>query len=93
MFTEYTVLDKILGEMDEQPVNHFFKYHHFKSACYSFINLLDVDLSNNFHCDVCGTSPNTMIMDATTISFRKTLASWRLPLAHQLSTATPKAGR
>ncbi len=80
MFTEYTVLDKTLGEMDEQPVNHFFN------------NLLDVDLSNDFHCDVCGTSPKTIIMDATTISFRKTLASWRLPLA-QLSTYGYTKGR
>ena len=91
MYTEYTVLEKTLGELNDKPVQHYFKYHHFKSACYSFISLLDIDLSSGFQCKSCGTSPSTVIMDATSISFRKALASWSLPLSQHRTT--PKAGR
>ena len=91
MFTEYTVLEKTLGGMSDKPVSYYFKYHHFKSACYSFINKLDVDLSDGFTCSICGVHPGTVVMDATSLSFRKALMSWRL---HSTSRAqVPKPGR
>jgi len=54
MFTDYTVLANTLGEIDNKQV---LKYHHFRSACYSFINLLDINLSDGFSCGLCGAAP------------------------------------
>lgn len=91
MFTEYTVLEKTLGNMSGRPANTIFKYHHFKSACYSYINLLDIDMSAGFCCDSCGKDPSLLVMDATSLSFRKALVSWKMALAK--TSSTPKAGR
>ena len=40
------------------------------------MTLLDIDLSEGFRCEQCGSRPNTVIMDGTSVSFRKALDSW-----------------
>ena len=64
-----------------------------RQAWYSFINLLDIDLLEGFFCELCGQVPDPVIMDGTSVSFRKALDSWR-PLLQQSSECTKRvAGR
>lgn len=73
MHTEYTVLC-------ETHVDATFKervsYQKFRMAWHSFIELLDIDYEDGFMCAICGAEPECVIMDATSLSFRRTLASW-----------------
>lgn len=86
MFTEYTILQKIHSDIEEDLALNAFKYHHFRQAWYSFLGLLDIEYSQGFCCNACGVTPSTVIMDGTTISFRRALDSW-----HSFVGATPPA--
>lgn len=77
MFTEYTIFQKMHSDVEEQLVLDAFKYHHFRQAWYSFIRLLDIDYSEGFCCNLCGNHPSTIIMDGTSLSFRRALDSWQ----------------
>jgi hypothetical protein len=46
-------------------------------AWYAFARLLDIDLSEGFICTTCGDHPSVVIMDATTLSFRKDFNPWK----------------
>lgn len=52
-------------------------YHHFRSAWYAFLSLLDIDFSEGFQCITCGNDPQVIVMDATGLSFRKELDFWK----------------
>ena len=78
MYTEYTVLQKMHSDTEEQMVLNAFKYNHFRSAWYSFISLLDINYSEGFCCEKCGVNPRALIMDGTSLSFRRALDSWSL---------------
>ena len=77
MFTEYTILQKMHGDVEDQLVLSVFKYNHFCYAWYSFISLLDIDYPEGFRCEICGNSPSTVIMDGTSLSFRRALDLWK----------------
>lgn len=87
MYTEYTVLQKMHSDIEDQLIANSFKYFHFRCAWYSFINLLDINYMEGFYCEHCGTNPSTVIMDGTALSFRRALDSWSplgpLPLTHR----------
>ena len=77
MHTEYTILNAIHCDATEQSLHGAgFQYHHFRMGWYSFLTLLDIDLSEGFCCEQCGSRPTTVIMDGTSVSFRKALDSW-----------------
>lgn len=92
MFTEYSILQRMHSDMEEGLVLNAFKYNHFRCGWYAFLRLLDINYTENFSCDVCGNRPQTLIMDATSVSFRQALDSWR-PLLGALSVAKEKSGR
>lgn len=92
MYTEFTVLQRIHSDMEEGLVLNAFKYNHFRCAWYSFLSLLDISYSENFSCSICGNRPQTLIMDATSVSFRQALDSWR-PLLGVLPGRREKHGR
>ena len=87
MYTEYTILQKMHSDVEEQLMLNSFKYHHFRCAWYSFISLLDINYLDGFCCDHCGIHPSTVIMDGTALSFRRALDSWSplgpLPSTHE----------
>lgn len=77
MHTEYTILNAIHCDATKQSLHGAgFQYHHFRMGWYSFLTLLDIDLSEGFCCEQCGSRPDTVIMDGTSVSFRKALDSW-----------------
>ena len=43
------------------------------SAWNTFIRLLDLKFTENFQCQICGNSPDTIICDGTLLGFRKDL--------------------
>lgn len=58
MHTEYTILNAIHCDATEQSLNGAgFQYHHFRMGWYSFLTLLDIDLSEGFCCEQCGSRP------------------------------------
>ena len=77
MYTEYTVLQRLHFDVEDQLVLSAFKYHHFRKAWYTFMNLIDIDYDKGFSCNICGTSPELVVMDATSVSFRAALDSWK----------------
>lgn len=76
MYTEYGILERIHKDVGDIPLDTVFSYNHFRLSWYAYLNLLDIDLSLGFSCKVCGTTPEVVIMDATSLSFRRALDSW-----------------
>ena len=50
-----------------------FSYPKFLEAWYAYQKLLDIDLTKGFCCDVCGTSPDLVVCDGTSLGFRREL--------------------
>ena len=73
IFTEYSVLKELqvaLGNVN-------FPYNHYRAAWYSFVRLLKINCEEGFMCQKCGNAPQAVIMDATSLAFRKELDSWQ----------------
>eukprot|EP00794_Sanderia_malayensis_P003982 gene3982-4531_t len=54
-----------------------FVYNKFKDSWYSYLRLTDIDVNKNFECSKCLNSPAILLMDATSLSFRRELTHWR----------------
>ena len=91
MFTEYCILEKLHEDVGDVPLNTTFAYNHFRLSWYAYLNLLDIDFSNGFCCKVCGSTPDLIIMDATSLSFRRALDSWSN--VFQLDDTKPRTKR
>ena len=92
MYTEFTVLQRMHSDMEEKLVLNALKYNHFRCAWYTFLGLMDIDYSEGYSCGACGNEPQTLIMDATSVSFRRDLDSWR-PHFGTLPATREKSGR
>lgn len=77
IFTEYSVLKKTFSDSGFPDFFEKMSYQDFKEAWYAFMDLLDIDFDHSFHCPDCGPDPDTVIMDATSVAFRKELLSWK----------------
>ena len=70
IFTQYSVLMKLLN--DSGSINlGLFSYHQYLQSWYAFLELLDINFSDGFLCNKCGSTPSIIIMDATSLAFRK----------------------
>ena len=76
IFTEYNVLKKTFIDAGYTDFSDKMSYQDFKEAWYAFLALLDIDYLNSFNCPQCGPDPKTVVMDATSVAFRKELISW-----------------
>ena len=56
--------------------NDILSYNWFRVSWYSNIRLLDIDYKSGFTCQKCGECPKIIIMDGTSIAFRKELDTW-----------------
>ena len=65
-------------------------YNHFRIAWYAFLKLLEIDYDSGFKCHQCVDQPDIVIMDATSLAFRKDLDLWHD--TKQLTTDTVKSG-
>eukprot|EP00794_Sanderia_malayensis_P016469 gene16469-18106_t len=54
-----------------------FTYNKFKNFWYCYLSLLDIDIAKGFQCEICKEQPSSLIMDATSLSFRKELSLWK----------------
>ncbi|XP_065055209.1 uncharacterized protein LOC135683786 [Rhopilema esculentum] len=66
-----------------------FSYNKFKDAWYSYLELLDIDIDQGFGCEICKNAPDIVLMDATSLSFRKELTHWRSFLVEVEQTKEP----
>lgn len=48
-----------------------FSYNNFRTSWYAFLSLLNIDMPNGFICTECGAEPQIILMDATSLGFRK----------------------
>ncbi len=69
MYTYHTVYCAEIKSMGMDP--RLFTYNKFKDSWYSYLALLEIDLEKGFHCEICRDTPKIVIMDATSVSFRK----------------------
>jgi hypothetical protein len=76
IFTEYSILRKTFVDCGYQDFSEKMSYQDFKESWYAFLDLLDIDYMSTFHCPDCGPDPDTVVMDATSVAFRKELLSW-----------------
>ena len=76
MYTEYSILEQIHKDVEDRPLKAVFTYNHFRLSWYAYLSMLDIDLSLGFSCKACGRTPDVLIMDATSLSFRRALDSW-----------------
>lgn len=90
MFTEYSVLVKTHEDLGNHTFSSQFLYNHFRMAWYGFIQLLDVKLDQGFVCNICGSNPKRVIMDATTLSFRKDFDPWKNFLSDSIKNESAK---
>lgn len=74
IFTEYSIL-KMLHQDAGSRLPDLLTYNHFRMAWYNYLSRLNIDYTEGFRCNDCGNSPVIVIMDATTLSFRKELDS------------------
>lgn len=81
MYTEYCVLIKAHEDAGSYNFESTVQYNHFRWAWYSFLALLEIDYKKGFQCNKCGSYPQTLIMDATGLSFRKELCFWNSKIA------------
>ena len=84
IYTQYSVLVKAINDTGESGFSSRFTYNHYLSAWYSFLKLLDVDFTTGFSCPECQTQPEVMIMDATSLAFRKDFLVWKSSVANTL---------
>lgn len=77
MYTGYTVLVKAHEDGGNPSFSSTVEYHHFRIAWYAFLSLLDIDFSEGFHCNTYGDDPQRIVMDATSLSFRRELDYWK----------------
>ena len=71
IYTEYSTLQTL--HLGNKQFSNIFSYNQYRLAWYSFLHLLDVDMKSGFMCPLCKDSPRVVLMDATSLSFRKTL--------------------
>ena len=67
-------------------------YNHYRLAWYSFMNVLDIKYEEGFKCPKCGCEPRAIIMDATSLAFRKELYSWRSVFSKPSAKSEVKSG-
>ena len=78
IYTQYCVLSKSHEDTGAalKDFESNFTYNHFRFAWYAFLKLMDINYSEGFKCTHCGSVPSTVVMDATSLAFRKDLAPW-----------------
>ena len=73
LFTYYSVWQEIMADADVLDFKRLL-YHH---LWYRFLDLLDINYEEGFCCAICGkdNSLDTVICDATALSFRQELST------------------
>ncbi|XP_056021296.1 uncharacterized protein LOC125649645 isoform X2 [Ostrea edulis] len=63
---------------NDKKFQQTFSYAHFKFAWYGFLEKLcsTINFEEGFRCIQCGSAPDRLIMDATTLAHRKNLKTW-----------------
>jgi len=76
LFTEYTVLTKLQEDSGNSDFSSLFSYNNFRLGWYSYLSLLEINYEDGFKCITCGDQPKVVVMDATSLAFRRELDSW-----------------
>ena len=92
MYTEFCILEKMHEDVGDLSLKTVFTYNHFRLSWYAYLSMLDIDLPLGFSCKECGTTPGIIIMDATSLSFRRALDSWGV-VFHTEITKPRRKGR
>ena len=72
IFTEFEILKWMISDCGE-VLHSLLNYNNFRMAWYSYLELLDIYYNEGFRCSHCRENPNIVIMDATSLAFRKEL--------------------
>ncbi|XP_033731140.1 uncharacterized protein LOC117320740 [Pecten maximus] len=78
--TLYSYFNVWLEEMSDMGIDLIDKgmsYVKFRHSWYAFLDLLDIQYQEGFECNTCGSSPNVIICDATSLAFRKSFVTWQ----------------
>ena len=89
IFTEHAILHQFHFDIGNVLFEQVLPYHTFLSSWYAYLQLLDIKYM--LSCELCGNSPNIVIMDATALAFRKDMLKW--PLNKAGAYTSPITGR
>lgn len=70
----YTFVNVTLEESFDVGLSTLYSlmtYDRFRMAWYNYLDLLDIAFDTGFCCSVCQMQPDTVVFDATTLSYRK----------------------
>ncbi len=76
----------MIDDSGNEGFSQSFTYNHYLQSWYAFLHLLDINFSDGFCCAHCGTTPSVVVMDATSLAFRKSLV---LQNSHTPSAVVP----
>ena len=71
MYTFVSVTKEESFDVGLSSLYSLLTYDRFRMAWYSYLDLLDINFDDGFCCSVCRTHPDTVVFDATTLSYRK----------------------
>ncbi|XP_066928489.1 uncharacterized protein [Clytia hemisphaerica] len=74
----YQVLQTLQAGSGNSSFNKFVSYNNFRCAWYGFLKLLDISLSDNAKCNICGSAPDTVVCDATSLGHQRKFLSLAL---------------
>ena len=80
IYTQYSVLKELHLSLGNVNFPSTITYNHFRLAWYCYMKKLDINYEDGFCCPKCGNQPQAVVMDATSLAFRKELDSWELVL-------------
>ncbi|CAG2234984.1 unnamed protein product [Mytilus edulis] len=76
MYAYYKVWSDHMKQMGYKDFEKMMTYCKFRHSWYAFLSLLNIDYNLGFQCTECGDTPDTIVCDATSLSFRKTFVKW-----------------
>ena len=85
MHTFHLVLCDVLKDYGYNDIATVFPYEKFKLAWYSFLKLLDIDMSTGFICSTCRDEPDIVVCDGTSLAFQRRMWTWQ----HSDEASTP----
>ena len=63
----------------DKGIKDFINYDNWRVGWYAYMNLLDIDYSGGFCCEMCGSEPQIVVCDATTLGFQRKFARKSFP--------------
>lgn len=80
LYAYYNIWNERMKDMGVTNFQNMLSYAQFRHSWYSFLALVNINYEHGFSCPHCKEFPDTVVCDATALSFRKTFVKWKSEL-------------